>query len=55
MKTNTPHLPKTNRPKPVDGAFGADSNRPAPETSQFRCNACGRYFQFSGRSHCHGE
>ena len=100
MKTNTPHLPKTNRPdsdetarskhpftgdeqmpdasadieglqtsnkagkhssaeklaasrpefgaspgaKPVDGAFGADSNRPAPETNQFRCNACGRYF-----------
>lgn len=36
--------------KPVDGAFGADSNRPAPggkaapETNQFRCNACGRYF-----------
>ena len=100
MKTNAPHLPKTNRPdseetardkhpftgdeqmpdastdieglqtsnkagkhssaeklaasrpefgarpgaKPVDGAFGADSNRPAPQTNQFRCNACGRYF-----------
>jgi len=100
MKTNTPHLPKTNRPdsdetarnkhpftgeeqipdasadieglqtsnkagkhssaeklaasrpefgaspgaKPVDGAFGAGSNRPAPETNQFRCNACARYF-----------
>jgi hypothetical protein len=36
--------------RPVDGAFGDDPNHPvtgreaAPETNQFRCNACGRYF-----------
>jgi hypothetical protein len=37
--------------RPVDGAFGTDSEEhpitgrnAAPETNQFRCNACGRYF-----------
>lgn len=36
--------------KPVDGAFGDDPEHPitgreaAPGTNQFRCSACGRYF-----------
>jgi hypothetical protein len=36
--------------RPVDGAFGDDLDHPisgreaAPDTNQFRCNACGRYF-----------
>ncbi len=109
MKTNTPHLPKTNQPgsdetargkhahageeempdaspdieglqtsnktgkhssveklaasrpefgssagaNPVDGAFGEDPNHAitgreaGPGTNEFRCNACGRYFNSS--------
>ena len=118
MKTNTPHLPKTNRPdsdetargkhpyagaeqiedasqdienlqtsnktgkhssveklaasrpefgtgagaKPVDGAFGDDpehrvtGREASPETKQFRCSGCGRYFNSrSGLSAHEGE
>lgn|SRR3954469_5879773 len=115
MKTNTPHLPKTNLPdsdetargkhpyagdeqiedasqnieglqtsnktgkhssaeklaasrpefgsaagaKPVDGAFGNDpehnvSGRLAsPDTNQFRCSACGRFFNSQGELSAH--
>ncbi|MBV8864769.1 MAG: hypothetical protein JO210_05145, partial [Acidobacteriaceae bacterium] len=115
MKTNTPHVPKTNSPdsdetargkhayagdddnpdassdieglqtsnktgkhssveklaasrpgfgasagaKPVDGAFGDDPNHPitdrdaGPGTNQFRCNACGRYFNSVGELSSH--
>jgi hypothetical protein len=115
MKTNTPHLPKTNSPdsdesargkhpyagdeliedaaenieglqtsnktgkhssveklaasrpefgsaagaKPVDGAFGNDpdhnvSGRLAgPDTNQFRCSACGRFFNSRGELSAH--
>ena len=115
MKTNTPHLPKTNLPdsdetarekhsyagdeqieeasedieglqtsnktgkhssaeklaasrpefgssagaKPVDGAFGNDPDHnvsgrlAAPDTNQFRCNACGRSFNSQGELTAH--
>jgi len=44
LAASRPEFGASSGAKPVDGAFGADSNRPAPETNQFRCNACGRYF-----------
>lgn len=115
MKTNTPHLPKTNLPdsdesargkhayagdeqiedasenieglqtsnktgkhssaeklaasrpefgsaagaKPVDGAFGNDPDHAVtgrlagPETNEFRCNACGRFFNSKGELSSH--
>jgi hypothetical protein len=115
MKTNTPHLPKTNSPdsdetargkhpyageeqiedasgdieglqtsnktgkhssveklaasrpefgssagaKPVDGAFGDDPNHPVtgrlagPETNNFRCAACGRFFNSQSELSAH--
>jgi hypothetical protein len=44
---------------PVDGAFGDADDHPitgrnaAPATNQFRCNACGRYFNTPGELAAH--
>jgi hypothetical protein len=50
LAASRPELGASPGAKPVDGAFRDDSGHPitgrdaAPGTNQFRCNACGRYF-----------
>ena len=45
--------------QPVDGAFGDDPSHQVtgrdagPDTNQFRCNACGRYFNTAGELAAH--
>src|ERR671933_575749 len=45
--------------KPVDGAFGDDPEHPitgrlaGPETNNFRCSACGRFFNTQGELSAH--
>jgi hypothetical protein len=50
LAASRPEFGESPGAKPVDGAFGDDPDHPisgreaGPGTNQFRCSACGRYF-----------
>jgi hypothetical protein len=59
MAASRPELGTGRGAQPVPGAFGDDESHPvtgrnaAPNTNQFRCSGCGRYFNTRGELSAH--